>query len=376
MLVVSSLARTSDFIWYKQSMPVHIFPTIELPPLCIVNGFPIYKYATYVYCRKKRQLHLIRPHYHRCLPADIQQQLLVIPAVKIQGVDCTSMIVTMPRSCQHSYILTINIPESVTTDQTIPVSIGDYEFIAHAIDPYMGDMVQDVTTCTLFKHDYKNTRLYIDYYYNYHGIKSYLLYYNGRIEVLREYLDALTPLIPTDCNVVFFGFDFPYWQTFCGKNDITQFWAHSAQSIQLTHSAIVADSWSKSLMNVDYDEYLKPDVNFRDLLATYNAVLFQYTSRGETSRGDTCGGALCLRDYDYAYTDIITNIRIGRTAPVNYKYIENTLDRGIYNRNVHTCVFKDRICGLKRVLYHIMCLSYDSAMPAKKRCCVTPPSSP
>lgn len=350
-------------------MPVHIFPTLELSPYCVINGFPIYKYATYVYCRKKRQLHLIRPHYHPCLPTDIQEQLKITPIVTVNGTLCPSITVTHPQNCQHSFIWTVIIPEVVVLDNTVSVAVDGIEFVAHAIDTYMNETIQDVTTSTLFKHDYKNTRLYIDYYYNYHSIKSYLLYYNGSIESIHEYISTLST--HADCNIVFFGFNFPYWQTFCGKNDYTTYWSHSAQSIQQTHSAIIADSWSNSLMNIDYDEYLDPAIDFRSLLKRYNALNFHYKSSC-----DTCNGALCLCDYDYEYTDILKHVRIGeKIGYLNCKFIENTLNKKIYNRNVHHSFLSNPSIRLEKAIYHIKCLSYDHADSPKKRYCVTPPSS-
>lgn len=261
---------------------------------------------------------------------------------------------------QTSHTWAFSLPTEIIATPEISVRINEFEFTAVSVDSILqSDEPVDLAACTVFKYDYKNVRIYIDYYNKYHKIKTYFMYYNGNAADI-----AADIIVPDDCMVILFSVDHPYWQKFCTAHTFNGSWpwAHSVQSIQLTHSSIIANTWCKALINVDLDEYVHPVIDIRKLLTEADCAYLQYFSVAET-----CGGTLCKRDYDYDYTEILGAIQKGRSPNSNQKFVQKTLGREIYNRGVHDSTITEARIKLK-CLYHLKCVSYTG--DGIKRCCV------
>lgn len=348
-------------------MTKHIFPTTVFPALCHINDIePVYKYSSYVYSRKAKVLYLIRPKYTSLLPPEVKEQLNKAPVVSINNTECKiSLYINEEHPyCHDSCIWQIFLPEDIDLDNSIKVEVDTFVFTAHDIDVYFPE-VKDITICTLFKDDYRNSQIFLDYNYYYHDIKSYLLYYNGDVNTLRPYIESL--VVPPDANVVFFSINYNYWQPFPGvmadsaqhKELRVKYWAHQSQSVQLSHSCIVANYWSNFLLNIDYDEYIDPSVKLN--ITCDKTFLYYYNDIS------TCEGKLCARDYDYSYTDVIPSLVIVKPdKPQFMKYMQRTLDQNIFNRGIHCPYTWTGTLDKKQCLYHIKCLSYHQG---KKRYC-------
>jgi len=335
---------------------MHIIKQLDIKPI-MFNNFPIYKYAQILYFKSKRKIYLIRPVYHKYLPDFIFNQLN-IDNIYYNNNKLTNYKYHSSGNCQHSTIIEISLNDDLP--EKIDITIDNETLTIESIEKYL--KYSELSITTLFKKDYKNTNLFIDYYYNYHNIKTFYLYYNESIKDINSYIFKLK--IPSDCDVIFFEFNYPYWQEFYNLNFLEQhkiqYWPHASQNIQLSHSCIIANYYSGWLLNLDLDEYIDPLINLNKYLNDkYDTIILKYLIC-------KCNGLLCTRDYDYNYENIIKNIDVINTEN-NGKFLERTLNKRIFNRNVH---YSDRNYGhqitIENSLYHVKCLSFKTNI---KRLC-------
>jgi hypothetical protein len=324
-------------------------------PYCMINNFPIYKVACALYFKKNNRLFLFRPVYHPCLPKNIANELNIIPSITNTNILTFVHLKTYTSTnCQTSHINEYNIIGDCPN--TILITIDNIEYKINAIDALFSNTV-DIFQCTTFKDDYKNVKNHVDYYYNYHGIKNYLLYYNH--EITDDLKDVLKN-IPSNCNIYVFSLVFPWRQTFCGLDDFNKpYWSHNTQNLQLAHSAIIANFCSTWLMNVDLDEYVDNDIRIDSIVLQDLDIDIININFFEKS----CSGQLCHLDYTYNYTEIINKLKnIGKSTP---KFIQKTLGKCKYQRQIHSSLYFEK--NIKNLSgSHVKCLSWSKG---EKRIC-------
>lgn len=330
----------------------------KFKPKYSINNFPIYHIAEGIYFQKFNLLYLLRPVYHNCLPKDMDIELQKIPEIKCKNNDIKIIFKEVfnindhETSCVYMYI--INSNNKMNTELTI--IHDDKEYTLTAIDSIIPDTVTIFQT-SLFKDDYKNVIIHVDYYSYYHGIYNFLLYYNGDIHKIKDEMNN----IKTDCNIYMFSIDYPYWKTFFNNNPKIIHSPHNSQCLQLAHSAIIANHCSDWLMNVDLDEYVDINEKIYDTInTTVNDLIII------TLDNYKCKGTLCKKDYTYNYSNIIENMTLYIVDKSPGKYIERTRNKNKFLRKIHIPYYKySEITYIKGI--HLKCLSIRDG---NKRYCV------
>lgn len=331
-------------------------PTFK--PSRIYNNFPIYSVACGLYFARARKLYLFRPIYHPCLPDNYALELRRVPVVESNGTMQLIYRQTFTAAtCQTSHIYEYDVAGPCVNSITIIIDRTEYNLIA--IDSIISNEIRIVQS-TLFKEDIDNLPLHVNYYYKFHGIQDFFFYYNGQIDAsIKERITGT----PAECNVYVFEMNHPYWQTFCRQNDTSKYWPHSCQSLQLVHSAIIANYCCDWLMNVDFDEYVGEGEKICDILVSNEMT----NSDGIVIvLNDTkCGGRLCRRPYDYSCDEILNgSLEVGEK--LSYKFIEQTRGRSRLLRQIHSSLYEMRN---KKIIegIHLKCVSIRNGR--KRYCC-------
>ena len=335
-------------------------------PHSFVKDHPIFKYSSYIYLKNEKKIYLILPKYHNCLPDEIAKEIYKKPIIHINSKLCKK-ISSFSSEFQNAFVWEITLEMEDLQDEQLVDLDGKY-YLFYNYENFIKN--SQITACTLFFTDFKNSRLYIDYYYEDHGIKNFWLYYNGEISKIEEFINSLK--IPEEVSVVIFSLDLPYWQNFCGKREhIVNLWPHSAQSIQLSHSSILANYYSEYLLSVDLDEYVSMDINLSKFLSENPEIKFIWLGY----KNVTCNGNLCSRDYDYDKNYIFKNLnKDSFDKNYNGKFLEKTKGLRRFLRKIHMSNYENsKALSANEIKYidliHVKCLSFKFENILVKRIC-------
>lgn len=312
------------------------------------HGTDFYIFNDIIYVINSRKIYLIGVGYY-------DNRYFEMPDVSINNeIQKNIKLYANKSSNERSRIFEISINDDITLSEKMDIIINGKNFEINNINI----IENDIATCTLFKYDYQNMQTYINYYYVYHGIKSFYLYYNGDIEEIKDYIYNI--IIENDCNVYVFEMNYQYLQKWQDNKASLQ---HYSQMLQLSHSAILSNYFNDYLMNLDFDEFIDLNFNIREELQKHNILYF-----GEKyikCMGDICKNMTGNEDLHTIICNYYENIIPKKS---HNKYIEKTKGRHIFIRFIHYSCNSKNSDPPKEVMYHLKCLSYG--LGKKRRCCV------
>ncbi len=131
---------------------------------------------------------------------------------------------------------------------------------------------------TLFKDDYQAIPAWVSWYSNL-GFDGFILYYNGKLDAIREFLsDHLAGL---SVNLMFVEWDVSYWSWYESEHPATRIemhLRHHAQPLMQNHALYLSKSRFKNIAFFDLDEYLiAPDIcrHLTELASGLDTVIFE-----------------------------------------------------------------------------------------------------
>jgi hypothetical protein len=333
----------------------------------VINHEVVCKYSSALWLKKQNSLFLFAPQYHDCIHdyrecnylLDIEKNITIVLSNKVVQVSLYNVYRHDGEGkYQTAIILQYILPPQCFKENFLKIEINKK---IHIVSPCDLEKKDGIAISTVFKYDYSNLQLYIDFYRKIHNIKRFILFFNGNIEKITHHLKSIAI---EDTEVVIYELNLPYWQNFCLKQHWTDVWAHSCQSIQLAMAAVLSAYYSSHLLCVDLDEYIDDKLCIEQLLKHTEVAYF-------LSKTTKCDGKFCRQKKKISLEELLEQM--------HSHDFEKVIDINIYDVWRHDPKFMQKTNGIKLRLvhqpvtanqptvagyiYHYKCLSPSSTGP-------------
>jgi hypothetical protein len=289
------------------------------------------KYLFFDIFIKNNELILIVPIYDDFILDEKKLLLINIPNKK------QLILKEAIKYIEYEGIIILKYDISDISDNKFMVKYGKIskEFNLEVILNIVNIYNEDISISTLFKDDYNLLETWINYYCS-KNISDFYLYYNGKIENIKNNLEKIINNINNNININIIEWDYPYWNhPYKNHPYKTIKYKHHAQTGMLNHCFYFYAKNHYYWLNIDLDEYIN-NINILNNNYNYNYDLYLYNNRWAKLEND--------KDYNKCINFEETKFYLGTKQDLFKNNININDDKIYYQTNrckwiINTCKF-------------------------------------